>query len=148
MFMLTRKQDAKTGKPIVHLDCFLVGLAETFFLADENKSIPTSARDRNGSAEETTSKLRASSDEFNRPNLLPRYFRNTMNLWRRSLCGVTCGHFTSHLLCMFVCSFFFFFFLLCLFSTRSAPTRKLVLSVKTRIVLRRFIYTVSTIFVM
>ena len=84
----------------------------------------------------------------NRPNLLPRYFRNTMNLWRKSLCGVTCGHFTSHLLCMFVCSFFFFFFLLCLFSTRSAPTRKLVLSVKNRIVLRRFIYTVSTIFVM
>ena len=62
MFMLTRKQDAKTAKTIVHLDCFLVGLAKTFFLADENKSIATSARDRNGSAEETTSKLRASSD--------------------------------------------------------------------------------------
>ena len=104
---------------------FLLG-SKTFFLADENKSIATSARDRNGSAEETTSKLRESSDFGSRTftgtfssTIIGRiYFRGTFGT--RRICGVEV-YVASHVdislhisfACLFVLSFSFSSFYVC-----------------------------------
>ena len=127
MFMPTRKQDAKTAK-----NDRASGLPSCWarknrwqkrlLLADENKSRATSARNRIGvsrrnNEQAATLFLRLSrglSFPQKSAEFLPKYFRNMMNLWRRSLFGVTCRHFASHLLRIAV---------LCLLSTSSAPTR-------------------------
>ena len=112
---------------------FLLG-SKTFFLADENKSIATLARDRNGSAEETTSKLRASSDFSSRTftgtfssTIIGRiYFRGTFGTrefvaWKFMWRHMSTFHFTSpsHACLFFLFHFLPFMFLLHSFCTYS-----------------------------
>ena len=122
MFIPTRKQDAKTAKKKNHRASGL----PSCWASDKNKSRATSARDRIGVSRRNNEQAATLFLELsqgiqkdfqfynNRPNFFRNTFGNTTNLWRRSLYGVTCRHFTSHLLHIAV---------LCLFFAGSEPTR-------------------------